>query len=341
MPDAKSAPRWLQLGEKFALIGFPIDLHPGVSFTELPAGLSIITEMEFEFPDHWKEWLGTLRIEEIQECHLFMLAKSASSSPSVLDAEDQELVKRVSDWFTGLTLTRKFETSNEIFLASGSYENDSVDIRQFSTLEPPLASIVHERAPLTMAQLLHATDIAEGLHELAVLPNGDGWRLLRCLRIYQEARQERDVLERIHQFTRCVEGLIAAKPGGTKRMLKSRTETFIGPRHHELISELYDVRSDVEHLNENRHLETFDRSIRVRLAELEAVGEWIARSCLERILLSSTLISHFGNIDSIAKFWELDHPQRQRLWGEPVDPEKAIAGFKFQYVSDGELGARE
>ena len=264
-----------------------------------------------------------------------------STSLGTLDEENQKLERLVGDWYTGLTLTSKFETSDAIFIASGCCRDDRIDIRQFATIDPPFGSIVNGREPISINQLERASDIAQGLRAVAGSPGASNWRLLRCLRLYQEARCNHDILERIHQFTRCIEGLIAPEQGKTRNQFKSRTETFIGPRHHDLMGEMYDLRSDVEHLNENLHLEEFDRKARISLAKLEAISEWIARSCLQRIVLNSDLLSHFGNIASIRRFWTLNKAERQKIWGSPVDPELPFEKFSFQYVGDRALGAFE
>jgi hypothetical protein len=44
--------------------------------------------------------------------------------------------------------------------------------------------------------------------------------------------------------------------GKTQQQFKVRTELFIGPRHHDMMGEMYDVRSAVENLHENRYLES-------------------------------------------------------------------------------------
>ena len=44
---------------------------------------------------------------------------------------------------------------------------------------------------------------------------------------------------------RCIDGLILPDTGKTKQQFKSRTELFIGPRHHELMGDIYDLRSAV------------------------------------------------------------------------------------------------
>ena len=74
-------------------------------------------------------------------------------------------------------------------------------------------------------------------------------------------------MDRLHQYCRCIDGLIVSKQGEAKSQFKSRTELFIGPRHHTLMGETYAVRSDVEHLHENKHLEVFDRNARLDLVK--------------------------------------------------------------------------
>ena len=93
----------------------------------------------------------------------------------------------------------------------------------------------------------------------------------RTLHIYLEARAAADILDRLHQYCRRIDGLILPNAGETKRQFKSRTELFIGPRHHDLMGDIYDIRSAVEHLHENRYLEGFDRATRLDLVKKEAI----------------------------------------------------------------------
>jgi len=64
--------------------------------------------------------------------------------------------------------------------------------------------------------------------------------LFRVLHLYQETRTTADILERVHQYSRCIDGLILPKIGQTRRQFKSKTELFIGPYHHDLMGEIYD-----------------------------------------------------------------------------------------------------
>jgi hypothetical protein len=168
---------------------------------------------------------------------------------------------------------------------------------------------------------------------------GGHWRLSQALRIYREARTTADILDRLHQYARCIDGLILPDVGKTKQHFKSRTELFIGPRYHDMMGEIYDVRSAVEHLHENRYLESFDRETRLDLLKKEAIAEHIARTALGRIVGESNLWPHFANTTALATFWALPPAARQRIWGDPIKPLDALADFDPQSIHDNDLGA--
>lgn len=331
---------WIKDNEKFALIGLNVHLSAGMGRVDFPGGLIALPDAAFELPDHWREWLGSTRIENMQHCNLFLLVKMPSEEPVVLDAESQFLKTRAGNWFMGMTLVSKFTAFEEPFLVSGGRTDGEINVRSFGALDRPLGAIVADQDSIGADRLKEAARIGKSLEVFNQGPwCGDSWRLLRCLAIYRDARCELDMAERIHQFTRCIEGLILPEQGKTRRQFMSRTELFIGPRHHELMGELYDARSDFEHLHEHRYLAQFDRKTRIRLAELEAVSEWIARFCLARILLDRNLTGWFGNVDALNKFWAKPQDKRRAIWGTVVDPRAMLDGFNFDHVTDNELGA--
>ena len=125
--------------------------------------------------------------------------------------------------------------------------------------------------------------------------------------------------------------------GETKRQFKSRTELFIGPHHHDLMGEIYDVRSAVEHLHENRYLEGFNREVRLDLLKKEAIVENIARNSISRIIENPVLWPHFANTNSLGTFWSLPDIERRRIWGDFIDPIMALADYDPKYIHDGML----
>ena len=104
------------------------------------------------------------------------------------------------------------------------------------------------------------------------------------------------------------------------------------------MGELYDIRSNVEHLHESRYLETFDREVRLDLVEKEAIVEYIARSALARIICNDALWLHFGNTAALNMFWSLSLDEQRSIWGDPIDPLEALAEFDPKYLHDGRLG---
>jgi hypothetical protein len=128
----------------------------------------------------------------------------------------------------------------------------------------------------------------------------------------------RDNMDRLHQYCRCIDGLIVSKQGEARKQFKSRTELFIGPLHHDMMGETYDVRSDVEHLHENKHLEVFDRTARLELVKKLEMMEYIARSALVRIALEPKLWPHFANKSALQAFWAVDDQQRRARWGAAI-----------------------
>jgi len=116
---------------------------------------------------------------------------------------------------------------------------------------------------------------------------------------------------------------------------------FIGPRHHELMGQLYRIRSDIEHLHEHRYLEVFDRPTRLDLAEKAAIAEHIARNALGHVLRTSTLWPHFANSTNLASFWQLNSTERENLWGPAtINPADALSGYDRDSIPDVDLGKR-
>lgn len=332
---------WIEEDEKFALIGLRVSVDPDLDHLDLPGGLSAFSRPVFVLPDDWRERLGTLRVGEIEAASLCLVARMPSQKPSIFDAENLILKERVGYWLMGLRLKGKFTAIGKPFIIQGSRTNGELELRNFSTVDPPLGGIVEDRAAIGADHLREAAQLAATLESFATRPShADHWRLVRCLSIYLDARADNDIPNRIHQFTRCIEGLIVPETGKTRKQFMSRTELFVGPRYHDLMGELYDVRSHFEHLHEDRYLKQFDRPTRIRLAELEAVSEWIARSCLARILLNPALKGYFGNVDALNQFWTKPEAERRAIWGEPVDPCAMLDGFNFESIRDEELGAR-
>ncbi|MES1189894.1 MAG: hypothetical protein ABUS47_02320 [Steroidobacter sp.] len=339
MSHSKSS-TWISDGEKYASICLEVKLDNNFSSIEFSLDRWALSEVSFEIPVHWKEWLGSIHSEELKASNFFLLSKLRSSTVGVLDDENQILQKRVWNFYVGLLLCSNFSPANEPVLITGSCQDGAIGIRQHQSLDSPVSTIIHLYPTIHVTDITSGALLGENLERIGSAPiSGGYWRLCSILRIYVEARATPSIIDRIHQYCRCIDGLILPEVGKTQKQFKSRTEIFIGSNHHRLMGEVYDVRSAVEHLHENLYLENFDRATRLELARKEAIIEYIARTSIARIISNEKLWSHFSNADALKVFWDLPFDERKKIWGDPVDPLLALSDFNPQLVSDGELGS--
>jgi hypothetical protein len=117
------------------------------------------------------------------------------------------------------------------------------DIRQQKDFETPTGTIFAPYPSVNWTQVRRAAALGDKLNQLngSSIPGGR-WRLNRTLHLYQEARTTTDLMESLHQYCRVIDGLILPAPGLGKAQFRSRTELFIGPRHHDLMGQIYDLR---------------------------------------------------------------------------------------------------
>ena len=249
------------------------------------------------------------------------------------------LQRRVWHFYVGLLLSVMFSPSHKPVGLTGARLDGVTDIRQHVDLDLPASQIFRPYPPVVEKDIVMAAQIGQKLDAMVskAVPGGL-WRFFRTLHIYIDTRAISELVDRIHQYCRCIEGLIVPVIGETRRQFKSRTELFIGAAHHELMGALYDIRSDIEHLHENRYLEIFDRDVRLELVKKEAIIEYIARTALARIIIQDALWPHLGNTTALKEFWALSPDQRQGLWGDPIDPMVSVAEFDPNCLHDRHLG---
>jgi hypothetical protein len=331
---------WIGDGEKYSLVGLGVKTESTIPCGELAPGFFLLADAAFQVPAHWREWLGSIRADEVKNCNLFLFSKMHSERPGVLDDENKELQQRAWNFYVGLLLASPFATAHKPVLLSGARRDGEIDVRQQTDLDSPVPCIFRAYPAVRGEDLALAAALATGLEKIVSAPVvGGHWRLFRTLHIYCQARTTHDMLERLHQYARCIDGLILPGAGQTKKQFKSRSELFIGPRHHEVMGEIYDMRSADEHLHESRYLEGFDRATRLELVKNEALAEYTARTSLARIIANAKLWTHFANTPSLGTFWALPAADRRAIWGDPVNLMEAIADFDPKYIDDGHLGA--
>jgi hypothetical protein len=339
--SGRNSAAWVDDGDKYAVIALSAKLDDAVPLQEMTPNHWAFADERFEMPPHWREWLGTIRTREVEGSNLFLLSKMRSQTPDILDGEAAELKRHAGHFYAGLLLASPFAPAHKPVMLVGYRLAGEVAVRSQDDYEAAIPSMVRHYPPVTLADLQSAAQIATQIAtiETTSLPGGGHWRLFRILHLYLEARTIKDNMDRLHQYCRCIEGLIVPAAGNSGRQFKSRTELFIGPRHHEMMGETYDVRGDVEHLHENKHLEAFDREARLDLVKKLEMMEYIARSVLVRVLLNRNLWPHFANTPALQAFWAMEEKQRRELWGDTINPYEALSDFDPRFITDGQLGA--
>ena len=63
--------------------------------------LRVLTDTTFDVPPEWREWLGSIRADQVEGSNLFLVSKLESTTPGVLDGENQSLQQRVRHFYAG------------------------------------------------------------------------------------------------------------------------------------------------------------------------------------------------------------------------------------------------
>lgn len=338
--EQSKSPKWIEDGQKFSLLGLKAKVEGHIPFKQFAPNLWAMGDETFKLPTHWREWIGSIHADEIESCNLFLLSKMPSASAEVDDGENQKLTQNVQSFYGGLLLASTFAPSHKPALLTGYCLNGVVVVRSQSEFAQPIPHHFLRYPPILPEDIDFAAKLAEQITAFHLgSVTGGHWRFSHTLSLYMETRTKPDILEQIHQYCRCIDGLIFSDAGKAKRQFKSRIEIFIGAGHHDLMGDTYEVRSAVEHLNERQYLEPFVRETRLDLLKKAVIVEFIARNALARILSDANLWPHFANNSSLEKFWKLDRADKEQLWGKTFDLKDALVGFDPQFFSNGQLGA--
>jgi hypothetical protein len=330
----KRSHRWIVDGDKYALLGLSVKVgDTNIAALDLSPHFQIIGASDFSMPEEWRGWLGSIRVEEVEACDLFVAAKVKSAAPDILDGENKLLINRIWGFYRGLLLSSTFATAHKPVILTGSCREGVVGLRRMQNLDVPVPNDFRPYPDVPAADFRQAATIAGELGRMDATKRGSNrWRFNRVIHLYTQTRAESDLLERIHQYTRCIDGFVTTGPGQGLKNFKSRTELFIGPRHHDLIGSIYEIRSSVEHLHEDRYLDPLSRATQIDLTKKEAIIEHMARTTLARILLNEGLWPHFTNKTALAAFWEKPAAERHAIWGPPIDPMDALAEFDERFL---------
>jgi hypothetical protein len=156
---------WLADGEKYALVGLDVKFDGNVP-DQLTPLLRVLTDNTLSVPSHWRDWLGSIRVEEVEGCNLFLLSKLASTTPGVLDGENKTLQQRVWNFYVGLLLASPFAPSHSPVILSGAREVGEIGIRQYQNIDSPIPCLFRPYPAITTNDIKFAARLGENLEAI-------------------------------------------------------------------------------------------------------------------------------------------------------------------------------
>lgn len=259
--------------------------------------------------------------------NLFFVAHALSATPEVLDQENEDLCQSVHRLYFGLLIAAPYLGHTEATRMTGVNQAGMVNVRQVSYYDAVPGPPGCRGAGLDDAMLRGAYAAAEGI---AALEAGGGHeRTWRVIHAFHEGLLSLAFGDRIHQFVRCVEGFVLPETGATRRQFINRSQLFLGPGHEQLLGELFDIRSKVEHLHGPyaAFAAPDRRAADLMLAEWNFKAESIARACLQRLFTTRALWPHFVDDAALSRFWTLTPAVRSGFWGQPSNINATFGHF--------------
>lgn len=332
----------IEPGHKFALLALPIrNLAASLGATRLTGGLELIRQSPLAMPEQWRRWIGELGEKAVSGTAAYLLLSRPSVRPDVLDGENQALMQAVCYFWDSLLMVET-PCCGEPQLLSGANVNGEIKVRSLRKLCTPVrhaysqATRLRQLAPPDFAQ---ASTVYKKLHTLA--GSSAHQRFQRALSAFFEGIHESRHDRRLHQFCRCIDGIICSRKGKGLADFQNRTALFIGVGHENVTGEIYQMRGAVEHLRPatTEAVGCNDEvSKRRRVIERAVQAEIIARHCVIRIMSSDNLLDRYKTDDEIDTLWSLAQPEQKTVWGDALDFNADVSGaFDPALVDDRDL----
>jgi hypothetical protein len=294
-PAGQSLP--IGLNSKFALLAIS-HVHSTLPAqgVQLPDGTSVLPGIPTEHLGVWREWIGTIRVRRLEAANVVLLIDASSADPLTLDAEHMRLGDHVTRvlYLTQLSGVLEYDGAD---LLLGSSVNGQIHIRQMSRPDNFCRSRGYIRSPLTLSRLEKALSMSASLKAMEAAQD-QFTRFVRGVNVLMDGLKEIRGDERLHQFVRALEALVAPERGHTERQFVHRCQTFVvpGSAAQEVLTESFRMRSDTEHLNEwDSQLRTYPVAQRQDVAwHRTRQMEHLASTTYERVLMGANIQQHWS-----------------------------------------------
>lgn len=324
----------IQVGEKFSLISISracvVD-DPPVRL-DLPHGYFSTVSLPGKIDPHWREWLGSIRAEEWERADLYFGYKMKSNTLEVLDEENKSLNLRSLAFYWALFLTDYVRISSKPINMTGAMLETGINVRSLGSMVQPYFV---QGTPLLSSRIdcNRLQKAAELANSIVKLYSDNAYRRFkRIMQAFSLGIQELHADIRLHQFVRCIEGFILPEIGNTRNQFKSRTELFIGNGKHSDMEDLFDLRSQAEHLHDTLDYMRKHNKGLPELFQRAFEAEGLARYCISRFLEKPDIWEHFKTDKNLDNFWRSTVEFRLDLWGSAMDFEALSRRFESSMV---------
>jgi hypothetical protein len=306
---------------KFALLTFSahIDL-PAMPF-RLSDGAWVMPGIPVTDLGIWKEWIGTIRMEQLQRANLVLFVQEASDNPDIVNDAHQRLANRLHQLFCLMHLRSGIEYESADLLC-GSLEHGGPEIRQIRKIPTFYKTKGYRRAAVTKDWLEDAILHRDGMMTMETY-KGEFRRTMRGLNALLNGLQQQHGQDRLHQFVRALEALILPAKGNTTHDFLHRCQTFARACSdtRTLLLEAYSMRSDTEHMHHwDEAMQDYPADQRDDVCcQRTRQIEHLTCDAYSRLLHGAALRDHFRTDDTTRAFWQMRDDQRRTLWGTPLD----------------------
>jgi len=316
----------LNESDKFAILAIK-NVRSDIDSTTpivLSDGSRVLTEFRgvLGAQPHWKEWLGSLRIDRLGEANVVLIHSEPSSNPAILDAQHLRLDNHLTKVFYILRLALVIEYRGADMLL-GSFLRGEAQIRQVSEVPGFRGTRGSSPDSVTMDFLEEAVTRVDHLDAMESRLPGFA-RFIRGLNTLMDGLRHESGQDRIHQFVRSLEALILPDPGKTRGQFIHRCQTFAkcGAVAEQVLEEAFNMRSDTEHLHDwDRSLQPYPADDRENVA-LQRTRQMERLACFAycKVLDDTALRLYFETEDRLRGFWTcIDDATRRRSVGVQLD----------------------
>lgn len=325
---ALNGPR-LELEQEYALL-------PGLTVSNAQNG--------FELEPHWVKWLGTLQAESFEKSTLFITAIQAQSNVWLSEPAHEFLDRKVRLFHHALVLLG-CGYNKGVLMVGGNTAGGVLRIGPVrSGLTPCFRSPYRKYRKIDLQDLKRAAAILTNLeHIFGHAPKPIFRRLRKGFKVWIRGTEEpEEYSERLHSYVRATEAIL--KPTLARKRSKaemrrakndrreyrpitptfiSRGQTLVGHSkvNGELLRQLYEIRSSVEHTKDIMPQVKTVKGISKREAfDFRALQcEILAGEVYARILSTPHLLEAFSTERRVEGFWSRSINKRAELWGETID----------------------